>query len=389
MGDEKKETATCHLCLHHRWPSLQTVVWKNEAGKGFCVFHAPEEGKRHALGSEERLDSVSFTNHVLKHIEGEQKQVTLLREEQKECVLSGTIFPWDISFQHYGAKNPLPAIDLRRAKFCGKATFTYVNFSGAADFALATFSKEADFRGIKANDGALDMGGLEPESLGNLVFRRIEVPLFTFRSSTWPQLLALETFQEGRLVTCEELYRAMKQRAAGEHDQPMVSRWHYREKLMGLKQTVGGVEKDKEKVDTEALGLLEGVDDDGFCVMCRTLHWLLLAITPPMRWWGTLTWWYWSSSGFGERPKRAFVLLLTLMLPVFSIMLCADLRPEDADGSIWGRILAALQHLMFVTNPTAAPKGPFWASLVVVLTRVAIPVQFGLFALAVRNHFRR
>jgi len=376
----EKTTARCHGCAVHFWIEPQDVVWKDEEGRYFCIFHAPADKKYNALGSNDKISTWQFYNTVLLRI------TTAENINADECCLRGTIFHGNMTLPPARVDKALPTIDLSESVFSGKTLFHRYHFSSKVDLSFATFLDQAIFIDCTAEDGAIDLGGISTQSLGNIVFTRAGIPLFTFRSVTWPDRLALEDYPSARFVTCEELYRAMKQRAAGEHDQLMVSRWHYREKLMGLKRHVSG--EDEAKAVTYPLALLAAVEDDRRSLCYRVIQWLRLAMAVPMRVWGTLTWWYWWCSGFGERPKRAFAVLLALILPLLIVFLFADLRPTD-DTSAWGRILGALQHLLFVNTPSAAPKAPFWASFVVLLTRVAIPVQFGLFALAMRNRFRR
>lgn len=400
------EDKTCWECIAFRWPDPQPAVWVDHHGDAHCAFHAPKEEKRRELGSENRLSLHEFNDRVFARIDAVRAR-TQAGEAEAECVFSATIFPGDISFLRYSKAASLPSINFMRAVFTGKTDFGWCNFSGSANFSKATFGGPTSFIEIVARDGALDMSDQETKSLGNLVFTRNELPLFTFRNPSWPEILGLEAYQYRSLPECEELYRALKQRAVSDQNQPLVSRWHYREKLMGLKHLT--------RYDMYSwLPLMYPIARGH-----RRIPWLLIRLAHPflgalrvLRALPSLTFWYWVSSGFGERPQRASATLLALLVPLFVIFLGAELVPGQSVAAnlaavqsatidhlaqqshavvptAWGRVLAMLQHLMFVTNPVASPRDPLLASVSVLLTRIFIPLQFALFALAVRNRFRR
>ncbi len=134
----------------------------------------------------------------------------------------------------------------------------------------------------------------------------------------------------------------MKQRALEQHDQPQASHWHFREKLMALKR--GGN------------GIFEAV----------------------------MLWLYWATSGFGERAVRAGVWLAALV--ALSFVLNATPQPMDWN-SMWG---AAAANATLATIPFAKDiPGDGWVKVGRGLWQFLIALQFTLFALAVRNRFRR
>jgi len=150
----------------------------------------------------------------------------------------------------------------------------------------------------------------------------------------------------------------MKQQASVEHDQPQVSHWHYREKLMALKR--GGN------------GIFEAV----------------------------MLWLYWATSGFGERAVRAGVWLMALLLLPFvmnspighSLWRFWNWMPGVYTLSAWVQSVgdainasAAMQYIPF----TKDIKGDGWRQVGQALWQGIVILQFTLFALAVRNRFRR
>ena len=183
----------------------------------------------------------------------------------------------------------------------------------------------------------------------------------------------------------------MKQRAAVEHDQPQVSRWHFREKLMQLKQLLNNDRSNK---------LIEVVEDQDVNWSARALAWLKLLALPPYKPKLTLTGLYWATSGFGERAVRAWVWLLALLLLPF----LANSTLGAWFSSLWAA-LPCSTHLNAVsgwvqnsTNATAAAgfiplmkevNGDGWRKIGQAIWQGVIILQFAPFALAARNRFRR
>ena len=122
----------------------------------------------------------------------------------------------------------------------------------------------------------------------------------------------------------------------------MVSRWHYREKLMTVKR--GG--------------------DSAFEQVVLRL--------------------YWACSGFGERAAQSLGVLLTLVALSF-------LANSIKEPWVWSELpgSAAAQYTM-ATIPFAKDiPGDGWVKVGRGVWQFLIAVQFTLFALAVRNRFRR
>lgn len=300
--------------------------------------------------------------------------------------------------------------DFNDVKFHSSANFTFASFkkevslfrvifNGDTDFRHAKFSREVDFFQTELNrktnlfrckgkDLSFHLQELSAHSLSNIVFTRLEIRQFTFRDCRWPKNLGLETHMKSvgaNFQDCEELYRAMKQRACLEHDQGMASKWHYREKYMKLKRRLW-------------LPLYSALFDfidykQSFAAIFKKLaHDIFVVFCTPLRASLSLLFIYWFTSGFGERAVRAFAWLTGYVLATMA--LCAQVDLSDGTTAILPlelpeRVFAALQHLLFITNPKYSPNSPNWRAALLILTRVLVPVQFTLFALAVRNRFRR
>ncbi|GAB6126981.1 hypothetical protein JCM14124_26870 [Humidesulfovibrio idahonensis] len=98
----------------------------------------------------------------------------------------------------------------------------------------------------------------------------------------------------------------------------------------------------------------------------------------------SLTWWYWATSGFGERAVRAGVWLLALVGLSFAL----NATPQPMDWSTLAGATAA--NATMATIPFAKDiPGDGWVKVGRGVWQLLIAVQFTLFALAVRNRFRR
>lgn len=183
----------------------------------------------------------------------------------------------------------------------------------------------------------------------------------------------------------------MKQKAAESHDQPLVSRWHFREKLMQLKQLFN---------NERSNDLLEVVEDRDAKWCDRAKAWFKLLWHRPHWPKLTLTGIYWATSGFGERAVRAGVCLAALLLLPF----LANSALGTWLSSFWSALpwteplSATAEFVRNSVNATAAMayvpftkdiSGVGWEKVGQGLWHCLIILQFTLFALAVRNRFRR
>lgn len=172
------------------------------------------------------------------------------------------------------------------------------------------------------------------------------------------------SFDQEKIKKVEILYRKLKQKYKEEHNEPEVSNWHYGEKEMFRKGS-------------------------------RFRRFFPISLSNL----------YWLSSGYGERPFRAGVVLLSLFLAISVLFGLTGLVPSNGSPfyditeikgwtdiknfqNFWALFLNTLQYATFEKEPNFIPK-TIYGDYLKLAVRILIPLQATLFALAVRNRFRR
>lgn len=286
-------------------------------------------------------------------------------------------------------------VEFNQAEFCGIGSFMGATFNNIALFAYAKFKFEMNVEHCTLGDDGMAFTRLDKISLSNIVFSRYAAAGIEFvECEDWPERLGLDLLrkpEEKNLRAAILLYRAMKQRAASEHDQKRVSHWHFREKLMALKLMMPC------KECSEAI---ERFEDTNVSLIVRMQAWLALLWYCPFWKKFTLTGLYWACSGFGERAVRAGVVLLALLaLPFLANSPIGHFLYEFWSWMPWadgvsslvqgvGDSISASAAMEFIPF-TKDIKGEGWAKVGQGLWQALVMLQFTLFALAVRNRFRR
>jgi len=262
------------------------------------------------------------------------------------------------------------SISFRYAVFFGNASFKYSKFSETPSFRCTQFGGMADFNNCDFRKGGIfrytefmdkanffrcfsDEGELHFQvvDMEDVSFSCGETPMFRFQTCYWPERLHPDRTDNYMPKALEDLYRSLKLLAAEEHNMPMVSRWHFNEKMMALEQV------------------------------------------PKARRLFSMTWWYWLSSGFGEKPIRAFGTLLALVfIPLFILSLLSlvdtgitssfDKQAVNAVFTDWLRCFP-LSKAPKVSSIPAGRLWFYWGA------QVLISIQAALFGFALRNKFRR
>lgn len=149
-----------------------------------------------------------------------------------------------------------------------------------------------------------------------------------------------------RVKLVEDLYRKLKQKYKEEHNDFEVSNWHYAEKEMFRKSS-------------------------------------------RLRRFFGVSYLYWLSSGYGERPVRAGIVLLVLVVALSlifgTVTKSADVQSFEGFSSL---VLNALQYATFQKDLQYTPS-TLWGKWLKMLCQLLLPVQAALFAFALRNKFRR
>jgi uncharacterized protein YjbI with pentapeptide repeats len=309
----------------------------------------------------------------------------------------------------------------RMATFSGAVDFHGVTFSGAADFVRATFSGAADFSVAWFKEAALleslaksrdderdptdrrvrlnfqyvtldkpDKIHFRDVDMAEVAFRETDVRKVEFSNVQWPQWLReereaeqgearLQTTKErkDRLAAVEKLCHQLRQNYEDQRNYPDAGRFYYGEMEMRRKGN----------------------------------FW--------RRYLPSLTTLYWLSSGYGQRPWRAFVWTVALLSSFSLLYMVTGLKIEGAANPSfpatvnwpelsatwtsfrelwmslrsWGRnfgyaALHTLQVLTFSRIRTFTPLD-WHGELLIVLQTVILPLQVALLALAVRRRFQR
>lgn len=303
----------------------------------------------------------------------------------------------------------------KEATFCGEAIFSMSTFSEEANFTEATFHEIADFEKAKFNR-RLDFIGktfirggnfrslylkekvrFEGVNFKEVSFIDTDMRRMDFVNCTWPkkliwgikprrdvlydelallsdikdddeedknffqrlksrfkgsfsEILKRELSGFKKDISCDKeeikkveiLYRRLKQKYKEEHNEPEVSNWHYGEKEM--------YRKGKR----------------------------LRRIIPF-----TLSNLYWFSSGYGEGPIRAGVVLFLLVLAISTLLGLTGIKPIDGDSvikikgwtDIWNLdyLQATLQYATFEQKPDFIPLSRFLK----IAAKLLIPLQTG------------
>ena len=311
-------------------------------------------------------------------------------------------------------------VSFRRAQFTGKTSFNMTKFSDKASFQQTKFSEKANFTLAQFNRGArfiftefnglVDFSGaqlngevyftdskfsnhgllrgitirnrvyLENLDLTRVSFMDSDLRKIDFINCTWNktnkygrnilydeiELLESEprfSFDRGRFVKVATLYRRLKQKYKDEHNEPEVSEWHYGEREMYRKGS-----------------------------LFRRYFPLSLSNL------------YWLSSGYGESVARSggalvFGIIILSILSGFVGLTSVDeagihgiTRIKGLSGimdlnNIWMLLVNTFHYAIF--KATYFKPSSIGGEFLKLFTQMVVPIQIALFALTVRNRFRR
>lgn len=421
----------CCKCSEFGWPFQQDVTYTDEAKKDYCLFHAPAEHKGmsvedfneqvfkrindytlmietpeagefcdfsgtifpgeisfKAYGEDNPLPGIVFSEAMFSSTSSFGGASFSALADFREAIFGGMAYFRAATFNNrtgfqaatfkgtafFDAATFSGSAIFQATTFSGKANFRAATFDGQTDFEQATFGDRANFKGVQSREKALRLHSLSSASLSNLNFTSMETECFSFKGCDWPDGgLWPETQEKPDYKACEELYRSLKQKAADEHDQPMVSKWHYREKLMGLKGLLSDEQARKhfEEIESGKISLRRKAQ--------AAAH--LLRLAPGLLL--SLNFWYWAISGYGEREIRAGAWLA--FLAALPFVLNAFPHPIE-EFPFNEQVNNALSY--FPLAKDIQGQGG-WLRLGKGLSQLLIALQATMFGFALRNRFRR
>ncbi|MHC1699989.1 MAG: pentapeptide repeat-containing protein [Humidesulfovibrio sp.] len=237
------------------------------------------------------------------------------------------------------------------------------NFSGVTIFTGSNISKKMYIGSPRKVSGTISLTGLSagPDSIRikefnsemmfKLFFIDVDIEYLCFLSCILPDAFRVSGDNKENVKMLESIYRRLKQKSCTEHDQRMVSEWHYREKLMAMKRGENSVFE------------------------------------------ATLLRLYYTSSSFCERPMRAgccLAGLVALPLLLFGVAKLAttglSLRPDVAAIA---DVFMDWQRALPLSKVPAEPLPTAWKLWMFYISQLLIALQAALFGFAVRNRFRR
>jgi hypothetical protein len=347
-------------------PRCQRPALDDPQAKGFCILHAPWDGK----------DLSAFQAAIDEIIEK-------AREGNGVCDFSHCYFPpsyncWNLkqafefSCNFTGAQFAGEA-DFGGAKFSGDADFWGAEFSGDANFWRAEFRQRADFSGVEtAKDATVyfrEVSLLKPQQvffhhvdLSRWSFLDTDLRRIDFNDVTWGTIRRLWSrrtaiFDEIRvsnekvkvpkeyLAKVERLYRHLKQNYESQRDYGRAGDFYYGEMEMKRRQL-------------NPLGQI------------------------PF-------WIYRILSGYGESYPRALFWLIVMWLlfaVLFTVVGYSDEWGNHAD--LWRSLIYSAQsmtlfHELNITFHSA------WGKAIKLVASVLGVIQIALFGLALQRRFKR
>lgn len=242
-------------------------------------------------------------------------------------------------------------VDFSGATFKSKVSFKNAAFDKGAMFVETLFEDVVSFEGVRAKKQSLLMERVDLKGflLGPVTSSILDS--FSLVSCLWPEG---EPFERVDILKEKaSIYRKLKKQAVEEHNQLLVSHWHFLEKSVQLN-----------------------------IIKAKFSFFRFL----------TLTFWYWLTSGFGERPVRAFFALsFTVCLP-FIVLTVVSLNhtgiTNSYDHAEALRIAAEGIHYLPLVKISLEGLSSL-KTVLIPASQLLIMLQATLFGLAVRNRFRR
>jgi hypothetical protein len=320
----------------------------------YCIIHFPHENKE-----------VDFKNAVQSKL------------ERNDFRFAGAYFP---KFAGFRGTTFTEVADFRGATFTEEAVFDGATFSKRAHFYGATFKERAAFYSLQLlSQAAFDFRDATIEKPERISFHT------TFLRPNWFVDVDAQKFDFSDV----EWFRT----STGE-------RLTLEDEITALERRDIRPPESLRKLTKACRRLMNNAEDNRDYPTANEFHYWSMEAMRKEGWrsLGFIATLYWALSGYGERPRRAFWVLVAIWLTFAALyLLLADTAPfwVFSASDVWQGIdytrqalvysLAALARL----NPEPKPEELGWFQTLVTVEGILGPLQIALFLLAVRRRVMR
>lgn len=357
----------------------------------------------------------------------------------RDCTFNGNtvfdqaVFAEDVTFDGTTFEHN---VSFGVTKFNSSLYFKECQFNGFVEFRNIEVQYCWDFTQCKAADNAIQMIRIDTRTLATITSSALAMHSISYSECIWPDEIFSESMGNQSPQRTEADYRSIKQKAANGHDQPMVSWAHYREKRARLKGLISdhkiarkridqaglkGVSRSyqisqcialvyvapyllfstvfwkwasgdlsdakanqtfKDWISTKAISFFDNIEIRAHSIPYNIASCLaLFSVVPYIIF--TLDFWYWATSGFGEKEKRAGIwLAFLLVLPLVLQLIPSPINTFPLSEELYD----ALNYIPF-TKDLSEKTG--WLRFGQGASQLLIALQTTIFAFALRNRFRR
>jgi len=397
---------TCQIHKKYYWINCQNPALPVDP-EGLCILHSQDKSK----------DPVAF------------REVLRDRWKQEDAEFydfRGVFFPGPFYPQEFfGSIEFVKPADFSMATFMKVAFFPEATFRGPANFSNAFFTESAVFSKATFTNWASFLGAIFTEASFNSAtftewvnFYSANLKLADFRWATFSGeaiFVAIHPPQEKRwergpfegrfeglrlgpkaLIRFEDLSLAMVRFGGTDLRYARFFKviWHrLRGRNAVYDETFLKKEKNYDQVEELYRHLKLNYEREGDLKKAGDFHYGEMEMyrqADYLRRWFSWYFLYWASSGYGEKPLRAFCVLFGLLAILTVLFGWADsklIKGWSLDGII-DSILYTLQQGTFQRPEWYKPANS-WGKFLATITLILIPGQAALFLLALRNRLGR
>lgn len=403
-------------------------------GKHYCVFHYPGNDKcdafKEALKRKLEAKKFDFRGVWFPCATDFRGFHFTLSVNFREAVFTSTV---DFSYAEFYGK-----VDFRHAVFQGEALFHVTHFKNDVSFRLVRFNSIADFSSAMFDNYVRFIGGphhrtFSPKASVNFRYARVEKPdrVFFHSLNLRPSWFINVDVRKFGIVDIEWRHHPKKEvellkKLEGVDPYALLSTT-YRQLAVNAEENHSYRDAAMFRFYSLEVPRWQKRYKDGLKHYDRRLVWRMLkrrvrhCRSHPLRSSRialydffrrskselqnrnhkaifSLTWWYWVSSGYGEKAERAAVGLLMVIVLFGFIYLFIGFPPPESDqkASILGYLHRAIHSFIYslevcsLQKPEPRPTPhQFFATIFVGLETILGPLQAALLALAIRRKFMR